>query len=80
MAEKTILRAEAAYPQLAQAAAAYGCRDFARAVGIGEKRLMRLLRGETEFRQDEILRMAAVLLLDAREIDAYFFAPEVQKN
>ena len=78
MAEKTSSRFD--HRQLAAAAAAWECGDFARAAGIGEKRMARLLRGETEFRQDEMTRVAAVLHLGAREIDAYFFTLKVQKN
>ena len=77
MTEKAISQFD--HTQLMLAVTAYGCRNFARAAGIGEKRLMRLLRGETEFRQMEIHRAAAVLRLRACEIDAYFFTPKVQK-
>ena len=67
------------HTQLAQAISACGYRNFARRTGISDKRLARLLRGETEFRQEEIRRTAALLRLGDREIDAYFFTPKVQK-
>ena len=77
MAERTISTFDRT--RLAEAAAAWETANFARTAGIGERRMARLLRGETEFRQDEMLRIAAMLHLGAREIEDYFFTPEVQK-
>ena len=57
----------------------FGLARFARLISVSEKRLERLLRDGGEFSQSEILRAAAVLRLDSRELNALFFAKRVQK-
>ena len=53
--------------------------EFAQLMGIGEDRLSRLLRGESEFRQSEMISAARILRLDVKRFDRCFFTQSVQK-
>ncbi len=52
--------------------------EFARLMHISRDRLDRLLDGEIEFTQGEIIRAARILSISAKRIGDYFFTPKVQ--
>ncbi len=57
-----------------------GMEEFLRQMKFGQSRLKRLLCGETEFKQSDMLRAAKILNLSSGEFNRCFFGSKVQKN
>ena len=55
-------------------------RDMATAMGINEATLNRKINGHSEFTRDEIQAYRNTLGLNAEDIDAVFFAPELTET
>jgi len=55
-------------------------REFAKALGVPDSNLSRMLRGERGWKPETVWRAADLLGIPDNEIRSYFFTPTVAKN
>ena len=54
--------------------------SFAERMGLSERTISLKLNGKVAWKQNEIVKACEVLAIDGREIPAYFFSLQVQRN